>query len=127
MIIALDTNFLVYCMKQRIDFLHETDRLCSSRYSIIVPEQIVAELKKLSNTKNRKDKGAAVLALQLIKKYENEGKIGIKRVKAENADSALLNFDKEGNAIATLDAALKKRVKRASILTIRQLKHLEFI
>lgn len=127
MIIILDTNFVVYCAKQKIDFLQEIDRICNLKYNITVPEQIIAELKKLSLSKKLKDREAALVALHLIEKYLQEAKIKIKKVRAEDADSALLKFDRKGNAIATLDNALKQKIKYARIITIRQIKHLAFI
>lgn len=127
MIILLDTNFVVYCAKQKIDFLQETDRICNVKCSITAPEQIIAELKKLSLNKKTKDREAAILALNLVEKYVQEGKIKIKRIKASDADSALLKFDRKGNAIATLDSALKEKIKHAGVITIRQIKHLKFV
>ncbi len=127
MIIVLDTNFVVYSAKQKIDFLQEIDRICNLKYNIIMPEQIISELKKLSLSKKLKDREAALVALHLIEKYLQEAKIKIKKVRAEDADSALLKFDRKGNAIATLDNALKQKIKYARIITIRQIKHLTFI
>jgi rRNA-processing protein FCF1 len=127
MIIALDTNFIIYCIKQKIDFLGEIDRICNLKHILVAPEQDVAELKKLSLSSRIRDKEAALLALHIVEKYRKEGTLEIKKVKADDADTALLEFDKKGNAIATLDSALKQKIRNARIITIRQLKHLEFI
>ncbi len=127
MVVALDTNFLVYCAKQKIDFLHEIGRLCAVKHDIIVPLQAISELQKLSLGKNIKDREAAVIALHLLEKYKREGKLKIKKIDGADADSALLELDKKGSIIATMDNALKQRIKHAKIITIRQFRHLDFI
>ncbi len=126
MIIALDTNFLVYCAKQKVDFLQEIYSLINSGYKIIVLQQVIEELKKLSREKKIADRKAAILALAMVEKYMQEGKIKIKKIYAKDADSALLTFDKKDAAIATLDSELKKKFKHARFIIIRQLKHLKF-
>ena len=125
MIVALDTNFLVYCAKQKIDFLSEIGRLCSEKTSIIVPELAIQELENLSEM-NSEDGKYALLALQLAKGYITKGRIAVEFIRAETADDALLNLDKKNNAIATLDLGLRRRIKNARIIVVRQLNHLEF-
>jgi len=124
MIVALDTNFLVYCAKQKIDFLSEIERLCSEKISMIVPMQVIDELKKLSKAKSR-DSKYATLALHLLEKYKTEAKIQIEDFMAEAADDALLELDKKGNAIATLDSELRHKIRNAKIIVIRQFNHLK--
>ena len=124
MITALDTNFLVYCAKQKIDFLSEIGRLCSEKMSMIAPMQVMDELEKLSKAKSR-DSKYATLALHLLEKYKTEAKIQVENFTAEAADDALLELDKKGNAIATLDSGLRHRIRNAKIIVIRQFNHLE--
>lgn len=124
MITALDTNFLVYCAKQKIDFLREIGRLSSEKSSIIVPMQVIGELEKLSKAKSRDNK-YATLALHLLERYKKEAKIQVKDFMAEAADDALLELDNKGNAIATLDSGLRHRIRNAKIIVIRQFNHLE--
>lgn len=127
MIIVLDTNFIVCCTKQKIDFINEIERICNFEYNLIVPEQVIEEFKKLSLSKNIKDREAALIALHLVEKYKDEGRVNIKKVDAEDADSAILKFDNKNNIIATLDKALKQKIRNAKVITIRQGKHIEFI
>lgn len=125
--IVLDTNFVVCCAKQKIDFIKEIERICSFEYNLIVIGQVIEELKKLLLSKNIKDREAALLALHLVEKYEKEGKIKVKKVEAEEADSAILKFDNKSNIIATLDKALKQKIRNARVITIRQTKHIAFV
>lgn len=127
MIIVLDTNFIVCCAKQKIDFINEIERICNFEYNLIVPEQVIEEFKKLSLSKRTRDREAALVALYLVEKYEKEGKIKIKKVEAEEADSAILKFDKKDSIIATLDKVLKQKIRNARVITIRQSKHLSFV
>lgn len=125
MIIALDTNFLVYCARQKIDFIREIERMCSSKNKIVVPRQVLKELEKLSKS-NSLDSISAALALKMAKDYISEGRMHIESISAETADSALLELDLEGNAIATLDAELRAKVRNARVIVIRQFNHLEW-
>ena len=51
--IILDTNFLVYSAKQKIDYLREIFNLISEKKEIIVLSSVVSELENLA-TKSRK-------------------------------------------------------------------------
>jgi len=124
MLIALDTNFLVYIAKYKIDLLAELDRICEN-YKLVIPFQVIEELKKLTETGKLKDKEAAQLALQLLELLEKENKLTIKKIPAKDADSAILKLAPE--TIATLDKELKKRFKKVKILTIRQKKYLQVV
>lgn len=126
--IAFDTNFLLYCIKQKIDFLQELDRLCSFAYKLVVPQQVMAELERIAETKSAKskDKKIAEIALQLLDKLISEKQIRIKRIKASGADDALLKLDKKTYVVATLDRGLRQKLKNAKLLGIKQFKYLYF-
>ena len=117
----LDTNFIITCIKQKIDFFEE---LYFRGYQIIIPDKVIDELKKLSKAKSR-DSKYATLALHLLEKYKTEAKIQIEDFMAEAADDALLELDKKGNAIATLDSELRHKIRNAKIIVIRQFNHLK--
>ena len=120
--IVLDTNFLIYVAKCKLDLEEELDRICEFTYKIVLPHQVIDELNELTSTGKGKDKEAAALALQISKDFE------IKKVTAKSADDAVLALS-VGNVIATMDKELRKRFKNAKkgkILSIRQRKHLSF-
>ncbi len=126
--VVIDTNFLLYIAKYKIDLVSELDRLCNFAYKITVPEQVINELIKLgSSTKSKgKDREAALLALQQVKNFE------IHKVPAKNADEAVLKLsqEKQGNILATMDKELRKRFKkdkRGKLLLIRQKKYLTLV
>lgn len=112
--IILDTNFLIYCAKQKIDYVEEIGKLLSERYEIVIPIQVVDELEKLKlNEKKLKDREAAELALQLleakkIRKIEASGKT------ADESAIKLAREDKK-NIVCTADRGIRKDLGKAII------------
>ena len=133
MAVILDTNFLLYVVKNKIDFVREIDKLCDFSYDLIIPKQVLDELHSISKGKDnkRKDKVAAELALQILGKIAEKDGILVIEAKGKNADDAIVNIVKKNHnkevMVATMDKELKKRIKKINIISIRQGKYLEFI
>ena len=116
--IIIDTNFFIYSVEYRI-----FQQLEKPGIEIIIPSQVAWELEKLSNRGKIKDREAAKLALQLIKKLN----IKIARTSARNADEAVLKTALHENAsIATLDKILSRKAqnKGIKVIEIRQKKYM---
>ena len=109
--IILDTNFLMYCTKYRIDLFSEIDRICSFKYNLSVLDRTIEELEKLKPRE-----------LKLIKKYLE--KINVTRSKENYVDKELVRLSEEGCIIATQDKNLKKHLKDGCII-IRKKRYLE--
>lgn len=109
--IVLDTNFLIYCTKFRIDFFSEIERICTFQYKLAVLDKTIEELEKVKPKE-----------LKLIKKYLE--KIEVIKSKEDYVDTELASLSKEDYIIATQDLNLKKRLK-GRIIIIRQEKYLE--
>ena len=111
--VILDTNFLVYCAENKIDYKTEIDNLMTEGYTLVVPEQVIAELNELY-TKGTKfsDRSAAWLALKILK----ANKVEVVPSRGKYADEAILNLVRIGNIVATLDLELRKKVSRAIVL-----------
>jgi rRNA-processing protein FCF1 len=110
--VILDTNFLVYCVKEKIDYKSQIEDLLSQGYELAVPTQVVVELNALvENARKYSDREAAKLALVLLKIN------GVREIKVagKNGDQAILNSSR-GNIVATHDLALKNRVKKSIVL-----------
>jgi uncharacterized protein len=111
--ILLDTNFILTCIKQKIDFFEEITLI---GIPIIIPEEVITELKKLKQEQ----------ALRLL---ENE-KDKFQKIKLEgkNVDNAIIKYAKENQEIiiATLDREIKTKVKNRKMI-IRDKKQLEII
>ena len=123
--VLLDTNFLVYCAKQKIDYLGKIRDLISGG-ELIVFSSIIDELKKLSDKAGKaSDKQAAELALKILKKYIKKKEIKVLETK-KSADKAILEAAKSEVVVATADRILKKKLKKkARILSIRQKRDLK--
>src|SRR3990167_2646427 len=105
----LDTNFILICIKQKIDFFEE---LYLQGYQIIIPDKVIDELKKLKQTS----------ALKLLEKNNFKEII----LAGKNVDNSIINYAKENPEIilATLDKELQGKLKNKKII-IRGKKKLE--
>ena len=123
--ILLDTNFLLTCAKQKVDFTELIGEQVDERIEWIIPEEVITELNDLSTRKNMKgkDKDAAKLALALIEKLGYESI----KVKNKNVDIGIVDFIRDKDiALATLDKGLKKRVEN-TIVTISDKRQIQII
>ena len=125
-ITILDTNFILTCVKQKIDFFEEIKFM---GMEILIPKQVINELKKVVNSKKkfhfRKD---AELSLKLLEKEKNSfKKIDLLKY-GKNTDKRLKNFTEKNKniIIATLDRELKNKIKNPK-LVIREKNKLEVI
>ena len=109
--IILDTNFLIYCAKYKIDLFSEIDRLCHFPYKVVILDKTIEELNKVKPKE-----------LNLIKRYIE--KIEVIKSKESYVDEDLIGLSKEGCIVATQDLQLKKKLKGPMII-IRQKKYLK--
>lgn len=107
--IILDTNFLVYCAKYKIDLFSEMTRICNFQYKLVVLNKTIEELEKIKPKE-----------LNLIKKFIE--KFSILKSKENYVDKELIRLSKEDFIIATQDSELKKQLKHP-IIIIRQKKY----
>ena len=77
--ILLDTNFIMTCLKFKIDLFSEINRNCHFKYDIFILDKSIEELKKLKSK----------LSLDLIEKFKIEI-IAIKIVGTGNPKAAPL-------------------------------------
>ncbi len=109
--ILLDTNFLIYCAKFKIDLFSEIDRICLFAYKLAVIDKTINELEKLRPKE-----------LNLIKKYLQ--KFEILESKESYADNDLIELSKKGYIVATQDLELRRKLVN-HVIIIRQKKYLE--
>lgn len=118
----LDTNFILTCVKQKIDFL---DEIKFMGIKVLIPEEVLDEVRKIMNSKKKLHfREDAKLALKILNKN------GFKKIKLGTAhvDKGLVNFAEKNKdvIVATLDKELKKKIKKPK-LVIRGKKKLEII
>jgi rRNA-processing protein FCF1 len=118
--ILLDTNFILYCIGNKVDFHEE---LLMKGHRVVISKEVIEEIKRLRDgSKALKFREEANLALKLIKSQDYEeiscpGKyvdIGIKKF-LKNHPSYV---------IATMDKELKKSVTNRKMV-LRNKKKLE--
>jgi rRNA-processing protein FCF1 len=112
--IVLDTNFLISCLKFKIDFLKELQG-----DELFIVDKTRGELEKLIKGGKAQDKQRAKLSLMILKKKKI--KI-IKSKEKETVDDTLARL--KNYIIATQDKELKKRIKGKKLI-IRAKKKLE--
>ncbi len=123
--VLLDTNFLICCSKQKIDFDSLADELFEENVEWIIPEEVLIELKNFSERKGEKvkDRDAAKFALEYLTS------IDFKKVKlnCEDVDDGIVDFVKNSDFIlATLDKELKRRANVKN-LVIRSKSYLKVV
>ena len=118
----LDTNFILSCVKQKIDFFEE---IPFQGMKILIPEEVIEEVKKIAiSGKKLHFRRNAELALRILEKNKFETiKLG-----SSNVDKGLIEYSRKQNNIifATLDEELKRKIKKP-LLVIRKRKRLEII
>ncbi|MGK0209626.1 MAG: rRNA-processing protein FCF1 [Patescibacteria group bacterium] len=125
--ILLDTNFIINCIKYKIDFNEMANQIIDTQITWLVPQQVLNELGAIKDTKgNKKEhRQAADLAFQILQTVKHKV---IELGRGRNVDIAIVNYilDKP-ITLATMDKNLKSRVPNNKILTIRGKTHLELI
>ena len=119
---VLDTNFILSCVKQKIDFFEE---ICFKGMKILIPEEVINEIKKIAISGKRLHyRRNAELALKVLEKNNFE----TIQFRSSNVDKSLIEYSKANKnaVIATLDSALKGKIKKPQ-LVIRKGKRLEII
>ncbi len=123
--ILLDTNFILTCAKQKVDFFSLTNETIDERTSWIVPSEVLEELKELSVRRgiSGADKDAAKLGLEIVKLINPD----IISIKNKNVDQGIIDYIKGKDIIlATLDKELKKKVKNR-VMIIKNVRRIEII
>jgi len=114
--IILDTNFVIYCAKEKLDYKEEIGNLINEGFLLVVPEQVIGELERLKiKAKKGKDKDACDLALKLL--VSNK----VKTVKpvGKTVDKAIVNLAGEDpkNIVCTLDREMRYILGRVILVS----------
>lgn len=130
--IILDTNFLIYCAKNKLDYKEELSILLKEEVDLVVANQVIEELNKVINKvkpdgigkiKKRnplfkrtsgKDKDAAKLAIKLIE-HNKVRKVDITGETVDDAIIALANEDNR-NIVATLDKEMRGKLPHVILI-----------
>lgn len=110
---VLDTNFIVSCIKNGIDFFSHLEE---AGFKVAIAKEVVEELKDLRHKVKHDDRIAVDLALDLLEKRDFK-KIRLGKGKV---DDRLIHLGKEGAYIATLDSYIKRSVPNTVVIDSRK-------
>lgn len=118
--VLADTSYLMIPGSFKIDIFEETARVLGSKFEILVPSPVLAELKRLAEHGSPRERSAAKVALDLVRNatiIPAEGK----------ADDVLVELAEEKDVIvATTDSALRRRIREKGkpVIFLREKSHL---
>lgn len=110
--VILDTNFILSCIRKRIDFIDELQNLGFSK--LFVPKEVMNELKDLrQNDKLGRDSKSEVdVALKILQ----DKRIKHSSIGGRTVDAGLIVKGREGIFIATLDRAIKREIQNKIVI-----------
>jgi len=101
--VILDTNFIISCVRRKIDFVSELKKL---GFRVIVPREVIEEMKDIRQKVVRDERIAIDIAMEIIQKEKLEKST----LATGKVDDGLILLGKKGAFIATLDGAIKRIV-----------------
>ena len=123
--VVLDTNFILSCVKQKIDFFEEINLM---GLKIVVPLEVIREIEKVINSKQKlHERENARIAYEIIMNGNfEEIELG-KFSNAKDTDGKIKSYARKnpGLIVASLDREVKRVDNRK--LVIRGRKMLEII
>ncbi len=105
--ILIDTNFLVECAKNRVDIHSELTRILDFGFEVAILDRTMEELDTII-ARGKKEGQQAKLAKTILMTK----KVTILPTAGGHTDNLLLEKADENNIIATMDKALKRRLKQ---------------
>ena len=120
--VLLDTNFIMTCVKQKIDFF---DRLDVLGFAILIPKQVIGELEKVYGNKNKKLKNRDLAEISLKILNANKERFVCLDLGKKHVDKLIVKYANEHPrlVVATLDSELKKKLKNSKMV-IRDMRKL---
>lgn len=104
--ILADTNFLVECARNRVDMHSELTRILDFSFEVAILDRTLEELDTII-ARGKKEGLAAKLAKTILMTK----KVTIMPTEGGHTDKLLLEKADENNIIATMDKALKQKLK----------------
>jgi rRNA-processing protein FCF1 len=123
--IILDSNFLLIQPQFHFNISKELEKRVNRKIKGIVISPIYEEIQRLSKSDIRKERKNALIALQLLEKFEI---VSVERQQNETVDDLIIRLAKKWNSpVATNDKDLRRRLRKGGIAVIylRQKSRLE--
>ena len=114
MLVILDTNFIIYCVTNKIDLQSSIKHALDINFELAIVDSTLDELSKLGNN----------LALKIAKNFKI-----IKTKKDKIVDDLILDLVDKNTIVATNDLDFRKKLKKKGIktLVVRQKKYIKEI
>ncbi|MBI2632307.1 hypothetical protein HYW75_04855 [Candidatus Pacearchaeota archaeon] len=108
--VILDSNFIISCIKRKINFLEDLENL---GFKVLLPKEVYQELKDLRQKVSHNERNNIDIALSLIEKNK------IKKIRLGNkiVDEGLIEKGKKGCYVATLDSGIKRAISNKVIIS----------
>ena len=116
--VILDTNFIIYCAKNKLDYVEELSELLNEGFELVVPSQVINELNQLKNDKWKKVSGKDKLAIDLALQLLNINKVKEVQIEGNSVDEGIINLANESkkNIVCTFDRGMRKLLPRVILL-----------
>ena len=102
--VFIDTSLILFALERRLDLFEAIDEALGKSYRAIIPEEVINELKRLSQNKH----GLAAVALEFLKKNKEKYNV-IRSAIQKPVDETLLELAAEQDGIvATADNRLAR-------------------
>ena len=114
--VILDTNFIMNCVSQKIDFFHDIKMM---GIQILIPKQVLNELKRISrSSKKFHFREDAMLSLRIIDSNKENYKIIDVSKYGKTTDNGIRNYSEKNKdvIIATLDRGIKKKTGKEKMV-----------
>ncbi|MEK6933267.1 MAG: hypothetical protein AABW75_00135 [Nanoarchaeota archaeon] len=108
--VILDSSFIISCIKRKIDFSDELEKM---GFKIVLSKEVFQELKDLRLKVPHNERMAIDVAFDIL---ENK-KIKKIRLGEKIVDKGLIKKGKEGHYIATLDSVIKREVPNKILIS----------
>ena len=105
--VLVDTNFLVECARHKIDIHAELTRILDFSFEVAILDRTMEELDEIIARGKREGQAAKLAKTILMTK-----KVTVIPTAGGHTDTLLLEKADENHIIATMDKALKQKLKR---------------
>lgn len=109
--VILDTNFIISCIRKKIDFLEQLE---GQGFKVVVPREVFEELKDLKKRpgESHQDREAIDIAMKMFE----QNKVKKMKLGGYKVDDMLISYGKKGAYIATLDNGIKRNIPNKVII-----------
>jgi len=122
--VVVDTSAILCCVADGKDVIEAIEEAICNEVEVLIPENVADELKTLAKRRGRRGELARA-AINLLKRYIDEGRVKLVRGGEGDTDTIILELSSETRSyVATADArmAARARVLGAPTLIYRKAK-----